>query len=111
MKEYNRDKRIWEEVDQNKKESLKQRELCIGQKPHHYELTLPDYIQRFNSTDLSQETIQKFYELEDQMDIIKKAHKDSLREIGINANGFSHDWKTTRYFRCSICNRKVYNKN
>lgn len=111
MKEYNRQSKIWQEIDpNNKKESLKQRELCVGQKPHQYELVMPDYITRTNQGTFSQETIIKFYSLEDQLDECNKAHKESLLELGID-NGYSGTMRNVRYFACAVCGRKIFNRD
>lgn len=103
MKEYNREKRIWETP--KPEGSLKKRKLCRGNRPHDFKLSLPSYIQ--HQGELSPETIEEYYATEERVNIYVATETKHLENLGIK-RGFGYRGKVTRHYKCEVCGKQEY---
>jgi hypothetical protein len=104
MKEYNRDKKIWEEPQENKKGSPKKRDTCKAKKPHDFVLVIPKH--RSNYRPYSAETVAKYYQIEDEKDAFDKQHDDKLIEMGLMHRYAWRGYFTPRHYICSVCGKE-----
>ncbi len=107
MKEYNRTTKRWEEKSTEQVPDLKKPEFCRGKQPHDYILTVPEYSNSHKNDDVSQENIEKFYELLDSLNEAKKAVQVAIDSLGISYKVFYfHDSQgEKRHLKCSVCGK------
>lgn len=105
MKEYNRETKRWEEPNE-KEGSLKKKKMCRGNKPHDFQLALPDYIAK-NQT-FSSEAIQSYYESEQRVLEFQSKEEEFLKSIGIEKRFGRVYNKVHKHFTCSVCGKKEY---
>jgi hypothetical protein len=102
MKEYNREKRCWEEKSTEVVSSLKKKLTCRGGKPHSYQLIVPEYLR---IGDVSEEDTLEFYA---SMDRIYYAIE---KEYAIQDKlGLKRKWnrRETRCYACATCGKRDY---
>lgn len=111
MKEYNREKRIWEEVSKNtSKGTLKKKETCRGGKPHDYQLVLPSYgVTKVLGREPTEVEVQKYYEYEDDLYHYEKALREKLtQETGLTVRYGNMFSRLNRHLQCSVCGKREY---
>jgi len=105
MKEYNREKKIWEKAS-DKKNSLKKKESCRGGKDHVFELVLPDYIVGRSAVDPNFALVRAYYMWEDARVSFEEERKKDLQSKGLKTNDYFRG--AYRYLRCTICQKKAW---
>lgn len=100
MKEYNREKRIWETP--KPEGSLKKRKLCRGNRPHQPKLIIPSYISQ--QSDLPMETIEEYYASEERINAYMAIETRHLENLGIK-RGFGYRGKVSKHYKCEVCGK------
>ena len=104
MKEYNREKKRWEDPETIKLSKQGKRELCKGKRPHDFKLVLPEWIER-KVWQATEETIQAYYQSEARVDEFLRNEERILRTKGIGKR-VRFFGGLTKYYRCSVCGKK-----
>jgi len=108
MKEYNREKKIWEEP-QEKTGSLKKPKLCRGGKPHRFQLTLPTHMTKGHES-VTPEGIEEYYKAEQRIiDFIllesKGLEKFDIYKVWYHGRFFNQT-RVNKYYKCEICGKQ-----
>lgn len=103
MKEYNRKKRIWEEVEKPVGD-LKKPKTCKGGKEHNFVLLTPKYIHKDHN--LSKDEIEKYYQFEQERLDYEKMLSEKMLSIGVKS--YRYFERNQKFYKCSVCGKEKY---
>lgn len=102
-KEYNRITKKYEKTTEQVGD-LKKRDTCKGKREHDYCLTLPEYMIRYLTRDITPEAIIVYYETEEAVYDFEKKIAEKLEKYGIRQHRYSGT--PSKYYVCSVCGKK-----
>ena len=101
MKEYNREKKIWEEKTTGQGK-FKTRDKCKGGREHDYILCLPSWVHVNDS--IIPQAVEEFYASEERRRDFDESEGNLLATFGIVSKRYGA--QSDKHYRCSVCEKR-----